>query len=87
MLEGYSQCCVTFVRIGPSIILAILTCTYHHWSGSTRFRIISSGKFTVHGKERVTQLSLISGHANQVFHADFCPRLVKYDVTLPPVIA
>ena len=53
----------------------------------SRFRMISSGVFTVHGNDRVTNLSVISGHASQVLHADFFPRLVKYDVTAPPVNA
>ena len=39
----------------------------------------------IHGNDRVTQLYVISGHASPVFHADFFPRLVKYDVTSQPV--
>ena len=45
------------------------------------------GYVYIHGNDRVTKLSVISGHASQVFHADFFPRLVKYDVTLQPVNA
>ena len=45
------------------------------------------GYVYIHGNDRVTELSVISGRASQVFHADFCPRLVKYDVTLQPVNA
>ena len=51
----------------------------------SRFRMISSGMCTVHGNDRVTQLCVISGHSIPVFHADFFPRLVKYDVTSQPV--
>ena len=41
----------------------------------------------IHGNNRVTKLYVISGHASPVFHADFFPRLVKYDVTSQPVNA
>ena len=41
----------------------------------------------LHGNGRVTKLPVISGHASQVFHSDFFPRLVKYDVTPQPVNA
>ena len=32
---------------------------------------IISGMFAAHGNDRVTKKSVISGHASQVFHADF----------------
>ena len=50
-----------------------------------RFRMISSGMCTVHGNDRVTKPYVISSHSIPVFHADFFPRLVKYDVTSQPV--
>ena len=43
--------------------------------------------FTVHGNDRVSKLSVITGHASQFFRADFFPRLVKYYVTSQPVNA
>ena len=43
--------------------------------------------YDIHGNDRVTKLHVISGHASPVFHADFFPRLVKYDVTSQPVNA
>ena len=49
--------------------------------------MISTGVFSIHDNDRMTKLSVISGHASQVFHADFFPRLVKYDVTSQSVIA
>ena len=36
----------------------------------------------MHGNDTVIQLPVISGHVNQVFHADFFPRLARYDVTM-----
>ena len=42
---------------------------------------------TVNGNDRVTKLAVISGHASQAFHADFFPRLVKYDVMSQPMNA
>ena len=87
MLEGCSLCCMTFVRIVSSMTYRH---AYHHWSDSTRgqsFRMISSDMFTVYGNDRVTQLAVISGHASQAFHADFFPRLAKYDVTSQPINA
>ena len=72
-----------------SVIRAILTLVrqYMRTTNRSSFRMIPSDKFTVHGNDRVTKLSLISGHASQVFHADFFPRFVKYDVTAQPVNA
>ena len=76
-----------------SVIRAVLTCIsslvrqYTRTTNRSSFRMISSGMFTVHGNDRVAKLSVISGHASQVFHADFFPRLVKYDVTSQPVNA
>ena len=65
-----------------SAICAILTCIsspVRHMTTTNRssFGMISSGMFTVHGNDRVDKLSVISGHASQVFCADFFPRLVK----------
>ena len=40
-----------------------------------------------YGNDRVTKLAVISGHASQVVHVDFFPRLVKYYVTSQPVNA
>ena len=51
----------------------------------SRFKMISSGMCTAHGIDRVDILYVISGHSIPVFHADFFPRLVKYDVTSQPV--
>ena len=45
------------------------------------------GYVYIHGNDRVTKLYVISGHASPVFHADFFPRLVKYDVTSQPANA
>ena len=45
------------------------------------------GYVYIHGNDRVTKLYVISGHASPVFHTDFFPRLVKYDVTSQPVNA
>ena len=42
------------------------------------------GYVYIHGNDRVTKLYVISGHASPVLHADFFPRLVKYDVTSQP---
>ena len=70
-----------------SVIRAVLTCIsslvrqYMRTTNRSSFRMLSSGMFTVHGNARVAKLSVISGHSNQVFHADFFPRLVKYYVT------
>ena len=52
----------------------------------SRFRMISSGMFHVHGKARVTKLSDL-WHASQDFHMDFFRWLVEYDVTWHPVNA
>ena len=66
-----------------SAIHAVLTCTsslVRQYIGTTNcssFRMISSCMFTIHGNDRVIKLSVISGHASQVFF----PRLVRYDVT------
>ena len=76
-----------------SVIRAVLTCisslvrqcimtTYR-----SSFRRISSGMSTVHGNDKLTKLSVISGHASKVFHVDFFPRLLMYDVTSHPVNA
>ena len=76
-----------------SVIRAVLTCIsplvrqYMRKTNRSSFRMILSGMFTVHDNDRVTQMSVISGHASQVFHADVFPRLVKYDVTSQPVNA
>ena len=91
MLEECSQCCVTFFE--NSVICAVLICIsslvrqYMKTMNRSSFRMISSRMFTVHGNDRVTKLSVISSNASQVFHADFFPRLVKYDVISPPVNA
>ena len=75
------------------VIRAVLTCISSlvrqnmRTTNRSSFRMISSCMFTVRGNARVTKLSVISGHASQVFHADFFPRFVKYGVTLQPVIA
>ena len=74
-----------------SVIRAVLACIsslvrqYTRTTTRSRFRMIITGMFPLHGKDRVTKLSVISGNASQVFHADFFPRLVKYDVTWQPV--
>ena len=89
MLEGCSQCCVTFFRIvSITVIRAVLTCIsslvrqYMKTTNRSRFRMISSGMAMT-----VTKLSAISGNASRFFHADFFPRLVIYDVTSQPVNA
>ena len=74
-----------------SVIRAVLTCIsslvrqYMSTTNRSSFRMISLGMFTVHGNDSVTTVSVISGHASKVFHADLFPRLVKYDVTSQPV--
>ena len=76
-----------------SVIHAVLTCIsslvrqYTRTPNYSSFRMISSGMFIVHGNDRVTKLYAISSQASQVIHADFFPRLVKYDVTSQPVNA
>ena len=76
-----------------SVIRAVLTCIsslvrqYMRTINRSSFRIISSCMCTDHGNERVTKLFVISGHASQVFYADFFPRLVRYDVTSQPANA
>ena len=50
---------------------------YTRTTNRSRFRMISSDMFTVYGNDRVTKLAVISGHASQVFHVDFFPRLVQ----------
>ena len=75
-----------------SVIRAKLTCilsmvrqlAYMRTTNLSRFRMISSGMFTC---MEMTKRYVISGHASPVFHADFFPRLVKYDVTSQPVNA
>ena len=74
-----------------SVIRAILTCIaslvrqYTRTTNRSSFKMISSGMCTVHGNDRVEKLYVISGHSILVFHADFFPRLAKYDVTSQPV--
>ena len=61
-----------------SATCAILTCIsspVRHMRTTNRSSF--SGRFTVHGNDRVDKLSVIYGHASQVFCADFFPRLVK----------
>ena len=76
-----------------SVIHVVLTCItslFRQYTGTTNrasFRMVSSYMFTVDGNDRVTKLSVISGHTSQVFHADFFPRSVKYYVTSQPVNA
>ena len=73
-----------------SVIRAVLTCIsslfrqYMITTNRSSFRMIL---LYMYGNDGVTKLSVISGHASQVFHADFFPRLVKYDVTSQPVNA
>ena len=70
-----------------SVIHVVLPCIsslvrqYTRTTNRSSFRMISSDMFTVYGNDRVTKLAVISGHASQVVHVDFCPRLVKYYVT------
>ena len=69
--------------------------SYHHWSGSKWWqRIVPvSERYSqvcllyMYGNDRVTKLSVISGQASQVFHADLFPWLAKYDVNSHPVNA
>ena len=78
---------------GNSVIQVVLTCIsslvrqYTRTTNRSSFRMISSDMFTVYGNDRVTKLAVISGHASQVVHVDFFPRLVKYYVTSQPVNA
>ena len=90
MLEGYSLCCMTFVRIVSSMSYrhaSSLIRQYTRTMNRSSFRMISSDMFTVYGNARVTKLAVISGHASQAFHADFFPRLAKYYVTSQPMNA
>ena len=63
-----------------SVIRAVVTCIsslvrqYTRTTNRFRSRIISSDMFTAHGNDRVTELYVITGHASQVFHADFFPQ-------------
>ena len=76
-------------RFENRVIRAVLTCIiitgpavgYMRTTNRSSFRLISSGMFTVHSNDRVTQLSVIFGHVSKVFHVDYFPRLVKFDVT------
>ena len=74
-----------------SVIHVVSTCIlslvrqYTRTMNRSSFRMISSDMFTVYGNDRVTKLAVISGHASQVFHADFFPRLAKYYVTSQPM--
>ena len=76
-----------------SVIHVELTCIsslvrqYTRTTNCSSFRMIYSDMFTVYGNDRMTKLVVISGHASQVFHADFFPRLVKYYVTPQPLNA
>ena len=79
-----------------SVIRAALTCisslvrqqAYMRTTNLSRVRTFDIlGYVYIHGNDRVTKLYVISGHASPVFHADFFPRLVKYDVTSQPVNA
>ena len=62
------------------ICISSLVRQYTRTTNRSRFIIISSDMFTVYGNDRVTKLGVIYGHASQVFHADFFPRLVNYYV-------
>ncbi len=78
-----------------SVIHAVLTFIsplvrqYMMTTNHSSFRVMSSCMFLLYmyGNDRVTKQPVFSGHASQVFHADFFPRLVKYDVTSQPVNA
>ena len=76
-----------------SVIHVVLTCIsslvrqYTRLTNRSCFRMISSDMFTVYGNDRVTKLAVISGHASQVVHVNFFPRLVKHYVTSQPVKA
>ena len=59
----------------------------HEDNGSFQFQNDILRYVTVDGNDRVTTLAVISGHASQVFHADFFPRLAKYYVTSQPMNA
>ena len=69
------------------VVLSSLVRQYTRTTNRSGFGMISSGMFSVHGNDGVTQLYVIYCHASQFFHADFFPRLVKYDVTSQPVNA
>ena len=77
------------------VIRAVLTCIIihgpaaglHEDNESFPFQNDILGYVYMHGNDRVTKRYVISGHASPVFHADFFPRLVKYDVTSQPVNA
>ena len=56
----------------------------HEGNESFPFQNDILGYVYIHGNDRVTKLYVISGHASQAFHANFFPRLVKYDVTSQP---
>ena len=91
MFEGSCQCCVTFVSIVSSVPYWHAT-AYHHLSGNARGqRIVPVSErypqvclLYMNCNDKVTKLSVISGHAIQVFLADFFPQL---DVTSQPVNA
>ena len=76
-----------------SVIHVVLTCIssqvrpYTRTTNRSCFRMISLDMFTAYGSDRVTKLAVISGHASQVVHVDFFPRLVMYYVTSQPVNA
>ena len=81
MLEGCSQCCVTFVRIVLSCrvdmhIIPGPAAGLHEGNESFPFQYDILGYVYIHGNDRVTKLYVISGHASPVFHVDFVPRLV-----------
>ena len=59
----------------------------HEGNESFPFQNDMLGYVYIHGNDRVTKRYVISGHASPGFHADFFPRLVKYDVTSQPVNA